>query len=94
MEVNSVLVKSFEKWLQTLGYAESTVYASIRFINDFFTWLNKQNITNLNQVTKSTITAYYKHLQTRKNKKQNHTHQTRNTKALQSLWQQLFRHKG
>lgn len=71
MEVNSVLVKSFEKWLQTLGYAESTVYASIRFINDFFTWLNKQNITNLNQVTKPTITAYYKHLQTRKNKKQN-----------------------
>ncbi|MCP4354599.1 MAG: tyrosine-type recombinase/integrase [Proteobacteria bacterium] len=70
MEVNSVLIKSFEKWLKTLGYAESTVYASIIFIRDFFKWLKLQEIEKLNQITKPTIKAYHNYLQTRKNKRQ------------------------
>jgi integrase/recombinase XerD len=70
MEVNSVLNESFKKWLQTLGYAESTVYASTIFVRDFFKWLELHEIKELNQITKTTIKAYHNYLQIRKNKRQ------------------------
>jgi integrase/recombinase XerD len=70
MEVNGVLEQSFKKWLQTLGYAESTVYASTIFVRDFFKWLKPQEIKELNQITKPIIKSYHNHLQTRKNKRQ------------------------
>jgi len=70
MEINGVLEQSFKKWLQTLGYAESTVYNSVIYIKGFFQWLEQQNITHLNQITKPTIKNYHNHLQTRKNKRQ------------------------
>lgn len=70
MEVNIVLIKSFEKWLKTLGYAGSTVYTSSIFIRDFFKWLESQEIKKFCQITKPTIKAYHNYLQTRKNKRQ------------------------
>jgi integrase/recombinase XerD len=70
MEVNGVLEQSFKKWLQTLGYAKSTVYASTIFVRDFFKWLEPQEIKELNQITKAIIKSYHNHLQTRKNKRQ------------------------
>ncbi|HAZ02544.1 MAG TPA: hypothetical protein DCY97_10290 [Marinilabiliales bacterium] len=70
MEVNGVLEQSFKKWLHTLGYAESTVYASTHYVRDFFKWLESQEIKELNQITKPTIKSYHNHLQTRKNKRQ------------------------
>ena len=68
MEINKVLQKSFEKWLNTLGYAESTVYASTNYTRDFFTWLGRNNINELNQINNRVIKNYHDYLQTRKNK--------------------------
>jgi integrase/recombinase XerD len=70
MEINIVLAQSFEKWLKTLEYAESTVYLSVRYINDFFFYLKSKDITSLEQIEAKTITGYYKYLQTRTQKKQ------------------------
>jgi integrase/recombinase XerD len=70
MEINVVLAQSFEKWLKTLGYADSTIYLSGRYVNDFFFYLKSQNITSLEQIQPTEITGYYKHLQTRPQKKQ------------------------
>jgi integrase/recombinase XerD len=70
MEINDILKTSFEKYLKTLGYAESTVYASVHYINDFFFYLKTQQIETLEQIQPGTIASYYSHLQTRKNKKQ------------------------
>lgn len=70
MEINDVLKTSFEKYLKTIGYAESTVYASVHYINDFFFYLKKIETTNLEQIQPATITDYYSYLQTRSNKKQ------------------------
>nr|WP_319570053.1 tyrosine-type recombinase/integrase [uncultured Draconibacterium sp.] len=69
MEVNGVLVKSFEKWLQTLGYAESTVFASVNYLRDFAAWLDKNNTNSLEQIDKQTLGNYHKYLQTRRNKR-------------------------
>lgn len=70
MEINELLKTSFEKYLKTLGYAESTVYASIYYVKDFFFYLKTQQIESLEQIQPTTIAGYYSHLQTRNNKKQ------------------------
>jgi integrase/recombinase XerD len=71
MEINVILTESFEKWLKTLDYAPSTVYASVRYVNDFFFYLKSSEISNLEAVQHEIINGYYKHLQTRANKRQN-----------------------
>lgn len=70
MEVNVILKEGFKKWLQTLGYAESTVYGSVRYVDDFFFYLNQNKIHSLEQIDTEAILNYHKHLQTRKNKRQ------------------------
>ncbi len=47
MVINIILEQGFEKWLKTLGYAESTVYISTHYVRDFFFYLNKTEITSL-----------------------------------------------
>lgn len=69
MEILEVIKEGFEKWLKTLGYAESTVYASSNYVRDFFIWLEKRGIKNLNQINASVIQTYYEYLQKRSNKK-------------------------
>jgi len=69
MEINVILIKSFEKWLKTLEYAPTTVYASILYVNDFFFYLKSKDITNLEQIEAKTITDYHRYLQTRPYKK-------------------------
>ena len=71
MEINVVLTESFEKWLRTLDYAPSTVYASVRYVNDFFFYLKSSEISNLEAVQSEAISGYYKHLQSRINKRFN-----------------------
>lgn len=70
MEINVILTESFEKWLNTLGYAESTVYASTNFVRDFFAWLQRNEINELNQINQKVIKSYHKYLQKRSNKRQ------------------------
>jgi integrase/recombinase XerD len=65
-----LLIQGFEKWLKTLEYAESTVYASTNYQRDFFSYLQKSGIVELQQIDKTVIEIYYEHLQTRRNKKQ------------------------
>jgi integrase/recombinase XerD len=71
MEINVILKESFEKWLRTLGYAQSTVYVSVRYVNDFSFYLKSIEVNNLEAIQPTAINGYYKHLQTRTNKRQN-----------------------
>jgi integrase/recombinase XerD len=70
MDINDVLKEGFKKWLQTLHYAESTVYGSVRYVDDFFFYLKQNEIESLEQIQPETINNYHQHLQQRKNKKQ------------------------
>lgn len=70
MNSYSDLQNSFKKWLTTLGYAESTVYASTNYTRDFFTWLVNNHINKLTQINPKVIKTYYDYLQQRSNKKQ------------------------
>jgi integrase/recombinase XerD len=70
MDITIVLKNSFEKWMNTLGYAQSTVYSSTNYINDFFFYLKTNEITELEQLKPETINTYFSYLQKRKNKRQ------------------------
>ena len=63
------LIKSFENWLTVLGYANSTVYGTVHYINDFFFYLKTNEITTLKEIKPETINTYFEHLQKRKNKR-------------------------
>jgi len=70
MDVQVIIQNDFEKWMNAIGYAESTVYASVNYVRDFFTWLDKTPIKELNQINNQVIKTYYEYLQQRANKKQ------------------------
>ena len=44
------LIKSFEKWLNTLEYAQSTVNVSVSYLRDFFEFLEKNKLNNINEI--------------------------------------------
>ena len=70
MAINVIILNDFEKWLNAIGYAESTVYASVNYVRDFFSWLDKTPIKELNQINNQVIKTYHEYLQQRANKKQ------------------------
>jgi len=70
MNINVVLKNSFEKWLNTLGYAQSTIYASTNYVRDFFFYLKNTEITELEEIKPETINTYFAYLQNRKKKNQ------------------------
>lgn len=67
--IYTATLNGFRKWLQTLGFAESTGYTSCSFVKDFFKWLEKQHITELKNISKPTINNYHEYLQNRANKR-------------------------
>jgi integrase/recombinase XerD len=70
MEINIVLQKGFERWLNTIGYADATVYASANYVRDFFFYLKQTEIRTIEDIDQVILTNYHKHLQIRKNKRQ------------------------
>lgn len=69
MELNVILTESFGKWLNTLGYAERTVYDSTSYVRDFIFYLKTLEVTSLENIQPGAVNGYYKHLQTRANKR-------------------------
>ncbi len=63
-----ILLKSFKDWLDILGYAETTVYGLPIYIQEFFYWLEQNNINKLEYIHTKTIKDYYQYLQLRPNK--------------------------
>jgi integrase/recombinase XerD len=70
MVINVIIQNDFEKWLNAIGYAESTVYVSVNYVRDFFAWLDKTPIKELSQINNQVIKTYHEYLQQRANKKQ------------------------
>ena len=65
-----LLVANYKEWLDILGYAETTVYNLPSHLQEFFHYLEKNGIGNINQITAKTIKEYYQELKQRANEKQ------------------------
>lgn len=65
-----LLVANFKEWLDILGYAESTVYYLPNHLQEFFYYLERHGINNIDYITSQTVKNYYKYLQQRANERQ------------------------
>lgn len=70
MGIPVIITEDFEKWLRAIGYAESTVYGSVRYVRDFFIWLEATPVKELCQINNQVIKTYHEYLQKRANKRQ------------------------
>ena len=64
-----MFVANYKEWLDILGYAESTVYQLPNHLQEFFYYVEKQNIKKLTEITPKTIKDYYKELKERANER-------------------------
>ena len=60
--------KEFKQWLVTLGFADSSVKSLPQYINEMLTWLEDNNISEVNQITKESIQYFFFQWKNRKNK--------------------------
>lgn len=70
LQINSVhyryIERSFKDWLETLGYAETTVYNMPNHIRGLLHWLEQEGKTQVNEITTDQIRRYYyNHLKNR-----------------------------
>jgi len=66
-EVFKMFVANYKEWLDILGYAESTVYYLPNHLQEFFYYVEQQQIKKLTDITPKTIKEYYRELQQRPN---------------------------
>lgn len=64
-----VLLQEFKQWLDILGYAETTVYNLPNHLKEFFSYLENNNVNQLNHIETQHVTDYYKYLQERPNQR-------------------------
>ena len=73
LHVNNMLYKqhllSFSEWLKLLGYSQATVYGLPIMLQEFFLWLEKKGITNLDQLTTEQTTEFIEYNKNRANRR-------------------------
>jgi len=60
------LAESYKEWLSIIGYTKSSVANLPRRIKELFTYMERQNINQLTEITKDHINKYYESLKTKK----------------------------
>lgn len=68
-DVFKMFVANYKEWLDILGYAESTVYQLPIHLQEFFYYVEKQNIKKLTDIRPKTIKDYYSELKERANER-------------------------
>ena len=61
------ILKSFKNWLDILGFADSTLESLPNHLQEFFHYLENENINTVNHISIQIIKDYYNHLKTRDN---------------------------
>jgi integrase/recombinase XerD len=63
------LKKGFAQWLDTLGYAASTVYGHPRQLNEFLQWLENNEITEVTKITATHAMSFISYFKDRPNQR-------------------------
>lgn len=66
-----MFVANYKEWLDILGYAESTVYYLPNHLQEFFYYVEQQDIKTLTEITTKTVKDYYSSLKERANERRN-----------------------
>lgn len=57
------LVEAYAEYLQTLGFADTTVYGFPRFVSDFLNYLEQKGICKINLLTSKMVFDYFAYLE-------------------------------
>lgn len=91
-----VILQDFKQWLDLLGFAETTVYSLPIHLQEFFYYLEENNINNIKNITVQTIKNYYQQLKERPNKRQgaglSNAYLNKHQQALQKFREYLKTH--
>jgi integrase/recombinase XerD len=60
--------EQYARWLDILGFADTSIQSFNRNIKDFFEYLESKNILSVTELTQKHIYTYFEYLQTRPNK--------------------------
>lgn len=71
-----ILIQSYTEYLQTLGFADSTVYDYPRFVADFLFYIEQKGINHIKQLESKTVFTYFTHLEQSKGKRTKQTFST------------------
>jgi integrase/recombinase XerD len=63
------LENKFGQWLETLGYAETTVYESPSYLREFLHFLEQNKCNHIKDITNRLIERYFVYLSERKNQR-------------------------
>lgn len=63
------LEKGFQEWLDTLGYAASTVYGMPRMLNEFLSWLENAETTEIKEIQSEQVKAFISYFKNRPNQR-------------------------
>jgi len=88
------ILNSYTEYLQTLGYAASTVYDYPIFVKTFLTYLEQKGIFKINQLTTKTVFDYFAYLEQKRGERTKQTfsssHLNRNFLAVDKLLEFLY----
>jgi integrase/recombinase XerD len=62
-------LQGFTDWLKVLGYSDITVYGTPRILQEFFNWLEQNDITQLENITAEHTENFINYNKTRANKR-------------------------
>ncbi|MCB9222848.1 MAG: tyrosine-type recombinase/integrase [Crocinitomicaceae bacterium] len=89
--------KSFKEWLDTLGYAPSTVYQLPNYIHEFFHYLEQNDIHHVTQIVQQHFTDHFENLKSRSNTRRggglSNNYLNKHLQGLQKFTEYL-RHSG
>lgn len=85
--------KGFGQWLDTLGYAASTVYGMPRMLNEFLQWLEEKGITEIKEIQSEQVKAFISYFKNRPNQRRaggvSISHVNKQIDTLQKLFKYL-----
>lgn len=76
------ITEAYTEYLQTLGFAASTVYDFPRFIADFLKWLEQKGINQVNQISTKLVFDYFAYLERARGKRTKQTFSTAHLKRI------------
>jgi len=78
----TALTEAYTQYLQTLGFASSTVYDFPRFVSDFLRYTDRQGTKQIKAITTKTVFTYFAHLEQVKGKRTGQTFSSAHLKRI------------
>lgn len=64
----ALCLRRFSEWMQVRGYSEDSIYFRQKYLKFFIVWCEERGIAEINEITKSILERYQRHIYYRRTK--------------------------